>query len=143
MSGLLSQIQSFLLTTILGVVAGMVFQFYQLLVRQARLGRYSLYLVDFILWLLMILVIFLAMLMINQGEMRIYVLVALLTGIIIYYHYLGARLEAPISRIARFTISAFSFLGGGVKRPFVALRGGLRQMANRWKRPPNPDDPSD
>ena len=86
MSELLFQIQSFVLTMVLGVVAGMVFQFYQLLVRRARVGKYSLYLMDFFLWMLMILLIFAAMLFINQGEMRVYVLVALVAGILIYHH---------------------------------------------------------
>lgn len=143
MSGVFSQIQAFALTLILGILAGIVFQFYQLTIRQAKLGKYSLYLMDFILWIIMILLIFLAMLGINQGEMRIYVLVALLIGIIIYHQRIASSLEAPVSQAAQVTISAFSFLVNGVKRPIAAIWGGLRNLADRGKRPPPPDETGD
>lgn len=139
MSELLFQIQSFVLTSILGVVAGMVFQFYQLLVRGARLGKYSLYVMDFFLWMLMILLIFAAMLLINQGEMRVYVLVALVVGIIIYHRYLGPTMEVPISHGAQLTISAFSFLIGLIKRPVLALGSWLKSLTKRGKGPPPTD----
>ncbi len=140
MSELLFQIQSFVLTMILGVVAGMVFQFYQLLVRRARVGKYSLYLMDFFLWMLMILLIFAAMLFINQGEMRVYVLVALVAGILIYHHYLGPTMEAPVSRGAQLTISAFSILSSLIKRSIRALAGWVKGLAQRGKGPPPTDD---
>lgn len=140
MSELLFQIQSFVLTAVLGVVAGMVFQFYQLLVRRARLGKYSLYVMDFFLWMLMIMLIFAAMLFINQGEMRVYVLVALVAGIIIYHRYLGPTMEVPISHGAQLTISIFSFLIGFIKRPVLALGSWLKGLAKRGKGPPPSDE---
>lgn len=143
MSELLFQIQSFVLTAVLGVVAGMVFQFYQLLVRRARLGKYSLYVMDFFLWMLMILLIFAAMLFINQGEMRVYVLIALVMGIIIYHHYLGPTMEGPVSTLAQLTISAFSFLIGIIKRPVLALGSRLRGLTKWGKGPPPSDEEED
>jgi len=143
LSELLFQIQSFVLTLVLGVVAGMVFQFYQLLVRSARLGKYSLYIMDFVLWLLMILLIFAAMLFINQGEMRVYVLVALVAGIIIYHRYLGPAMEGPVGRAAQLTITTVSFLTGLVMRPGRALAGWLKGLIKRGQGPPPPDEGED
>lgn len=143
MSELLLQIQSFVLTAVLGVVAGMVFQFYQLLVRRARVGKYSLYVMDFFLWMLMILLIFAAMLFINQGEMRVYVLIALVVGIIIYHHYLGPTMEGPISTLAQLTITAVSFLFGIIKRPVLALSNWLKGLIKRGKGPPPSDKEED
>jgi spore cortex biosynthesis protein YabQ len=143
LSELLFQIQSFVLTAVLGVVAGMVFQFYQLLVRRARLGKYSLYVMDFFLWMLMILLIFAAMLFINQGEMRVYVLIALVVGIIIYHHYLGPTMEGPVSTLAQLTISVFSFLIGISKRPVLALGHWLKGLTRRGKGPPPSDEEED
>ena len=143
MSELLFQIQSFVLTAVLGVVAGMVFQFYQLLVRRARLGKYSLYVMDFFLWMLMILLIFAAMLFINQGEMRVYVLIALVVGIIIYHHYLGPTMEGPVSTLAQLTISAFSFLIGIIRRPVLALGNWLKDLMKSGKGPPPSDEEED
>jgi|LSQX01.1.fsa_nt_gb spore cortex biosynthesis protein YabQ len=143
LSELLLQIQSFVLTAVLGVVAGMVFQFYQLLVRRARVGKYSLYVMDFFLWMLMILLIFAAMLFINQGEMRVYVLIALVVGIIIYHHYLGPTMEGPISTLAQLTITAVSFLFGIIKRPVLALSNWLKGLIKRGKGPPPSDKEED
>lgn len=141
MSGVLSQIQAFALTMLLGGLAGLVFHYYQLTVRQAKVGKYSLYFLDFVLWIIMILLIFLAMLMINQGEMRVYVLVALVIGILFYHHRLGSVMEPAVSRAAKITISAFSLLIGVIKRPLIGLWGVIRRLANRGKRPPPPEDP--
>ena len=140
MSELLFQIQSFFLTAVLGVVAGMVFQFYQLLVRGARLGKYALYAMDFFLWMLMILLIFAAMLFINQGQMRVYVLVALVVGILLYHRYLGHTMEAPVSRAAWLTLGAGSFLTSLIKRPVRALAGWLRNLVKRGQGPPPGDE---
>jgi len=139
LSELLFQIQSFLLTLVLGVVAGMVFQFYQLLVRGARLGKYALYIMDFFLWMLMILLIFAAMLFINQGEMRVYVLIALVVGIILYHRYLGQVMEEPVSQAARLTIGIASFLTGLIKRPGRMVADWFKGLMKTGQAPPPVD----
>jgi len=93
LSGLFAQIEAFLLTLFLGVLSGLIFHYYQLTVRYARIGKHLLYILDFVLWIFMIFLVFMVMLIINQGEMRVYVLIALLIGIIIYYRSFSSRLE--------------------------------------------------
>jgi len=50
---------------------------------------------DFFLWMGMICVISVGILLINQGEIRIYVFIALVLGIIAYYQKI-ARLTSPL-----------------------------------------------
>ena len=116
MPGLFAQIEAFFLTSILGIATGMIFHYYQLSVRYSRVGKYFLYILDFFLWIFMILVVFIAMLIINQGEMRIYVLIALLTGIIIYYRGLSGRIEPLLNKISRKSVSFLANIyRGGIK----------------------------
>ena len=98
MTGLLGQVEAFILTLVLGLLTGTIFHFYQELVRAARVSRYVLYFLDFSLWIIIIALVFLGMLFINQGEMRIYVLIALVLGILIYYRRFASRLDRSISR---------------------------------------------
>ncbi len=136
MAGLLTQIKAFGLTLILGILTGGIFQYYQLTVKSARPGKYSLYLLDFILWLFLILVVFMAMLLINQGEMRIYVLLALIIGAFIYYRYLWQRFLQPLSHAAQSTTAGFENGVRLLRKPIMALK----KYRERRKNTP-PDNP--
>lgn len=136
MAGLLTQIKAFGLTLILGILTGGIFQYYQLTVKSARPGKYSLYLLDFILWLFLILVVFMAMLLINQGEMRIYVLLALIIGAFIYYRYLWQRFLQPLSHAAQSTTAGFEIGVRLLRKPIMALK----KYRERRKNTP-PDNP--
>lgn len=137
MASLLNQIYTFVLTLILGIVTGGIFQYYQLTVRSARPGKYSLYLLDFVLWMFLILVVFVCMLLINQGEMRIYVLLALVAGVFIYYRFLWQRLMGPMSGAARITVGVFEYVLALSQRLFTAFKMYIRKR----KIDPPPSDP--
>ncbi len=135
MTGLLGQIEAFILTLVLGLLTGTIFHFYQELIRSARVSRYVLYFLDFSLWIIIIALVFLGMLLINQGEMRIYVLIALVLGILIYYRKFASRLDAPISRLARLTVTVYTTTVRGIKK---ALSGAKKIIAKLKPRPPDP-----
>ncbi|MGR6837176.1 spore cortex biosynthesis protein YabQ [Syntrophomonas erecta] len=139
MPGLFYQVESFILTMVLGIVTGTIFHLYQSIVRRARIGRGPLYFMDFLLWLLMIVVVFAAMLFINQGEMRVYVLIALLTGIIMYHYYFANRFDNSMKTIADRFIKGLAFVVRGVIRPVKRLRLSIRLWFKGRKEPP-PDE---
>lgn len=139
MPGLLSQIEAFSLTLLLGIVAGGIFQYYQLTIRNVHPGKYFLYLLDFILWLFLILLVFLCMLLINQGEMRVYVLIALIIGVAIYYCLLWRPFGLPLSRAAQTTARMGQMLTAGIRRGFQLIR---RLLVFNKNTPP-PDEPGD
>ncbi|MEN6351077.1 MAG: spore cortex biosynthesis protein YabQ, partial [Syntrophomonas sp.] len=60
MSGVLAQVKAFTLTLILGLLAGSIFHFYQLMIRRARVGKYLLYIIDFVLWIMMLVLVFIS-----------------------------------------------------------------------------------
>ncbi len=140
MSALLIQLKSFGLTLILGVLAGGIFHYYQLTIRKARIGRYFLYVIDLILWIFMLLLVFASMLLINHGEMRLYVLIALLGGILIYYHYFSSLFYEAQSRIAEFTVNLLRILLGHLRRLFRCLRRSINLALEKCHRPKPPAD---
>lgn len=87
MNSLLNQLQTFILTGLTGVAAGFIFHYYQLTVRKARIGKYFLYILDFIWWIFILLLVFAAMLLINQGEIRLYIILTLFAGVILYFYF--------------------------------------------------------
>jgi spore cortex biosynthesis protein YabQ len=141
LSGLLGQIEAFILTLILGVLTGTIFHFYQGVIRAARVSRYALYVLDFCLWIIIIALVFLSMLFINQGEMRIYVLIALLLGIVIYYRRFASRSNATVSRLSTATVNIVAALVRGIKKSFSRLISWLSRFKPRPNNPP-PDDES-
>lgn len=143
MLGLLAQIKTFFLTMVLGMAAGMIFQYYQLTIRALRAGKYSLYLLDLLLWILMILLISVGMLLINQGELRIYFFLILIGGSWLYFKFLAGAMKKPLGILAEATQRIISFIGNGVVKPVKWLLQRLRSWRERIHSAPPPDDISE
>ncbi|MGI5911261.1 MAG: spore cortex biosynthesis protein YabQ [Syntrophomonadaceae bacterium] len=141
MTGLLSQLQAFLLTLILGIITGVIFHFYQAIIRAARVKRLLLYVLDFFLWIIIIGLVFGSLLFINQGEMRVYVLLALLLGILIYYRCFAHRLDNAIAQVVRAFIFICNPLVKTCKKIYSWTIMRLARLKPRPKEPPG--DPED
>lgn len=124
MSGIFFQVQAFVLTMIEGILFGMVLHFYQLVVKSGRIGRYSLCFLDVLFWIIMILLVFLSLLFINQGEMRSYVLISLIIGAGIYYQFLSKKIEPGLAWVAE----------GSVRLHNILIKNNLRRLADLAKR---------
>lgn len=140
MTGLLGQIEAFILTLVLGLVTGTIFHFYQSVIRAARVSRYILYALDFSLWIIIIVVVFLSMLFINQGEMRVYVLIALLLGILIYYRRFARRFDTGVAKLADVTVTSCTALFRGIKKITSWTAKQLTRLKPRPKEPPVDSD---
>jgi len=137
----LQQIQAFVLTLVLGLASGLVLNYYQIIIRHTKLKAAVLYIFDLLLWIFIILLVFAAMLWINQGEIRFYILLALLIGIIIYFRKLAQYLDSYLLEAALKTIRAGAFIWHGlaaVVKKISAVCGGLGKKNN--DPPLNPDD---
>lgn len=140
MNGLLFQLQTFILTGLLGIIAGFIFHYYQLTIRKARIGKYFLYVLDFILWIFMLTLVFAAMLLINQGEIRLYILLTLLAGVIVYFRCFSARLAKLVSKGASGTV----FIVASFSRILGAPPGWIKSLLKAVKKKPHlPPDPPD
>ncbi|MDD3364322.1 MAG: spore cortex biosynthesis protein YabQ [Syntrophomonas sp.] len=140
MVGLFAQIEAFLLTFLLGMIAGLIFHYYQSTIHNLRIGRYILYLMDFILWIIMIIVIAAALFLINQGEIRVYVFIALVAGGAVYYKCLAQYMQRPILSLGRATVFMFQAIFSGLAKPIVFAGTWLRAQWQKCKRPPPIDD---
>lgn len=137
--GLFAQIQAFLLTFILGIIAGLILHYYQTTLRNFRIGRYLLYLLDLIMWIIMLIIIGIALLVINQGEIRAYVFIALITGGLVYYKQLAQHLQQPVTVLGRVTAFLASTVFSALTKPLILARGWLGAQYRQRKVPPKDD----
>lgn len=140
MPNLLDQIQSFILTLLVGVLVGLIIHYYQLTIRKSRLNKYFLYFIDFILWILIMGVIVICLLLINMGEMRIYVILALLAGILVYHRYLARCLSGPLTTAARATRAFIFLVKKNAGRPLARMAAAVSPILHRGQDNP-PDGP--
>ncbi len=110
MPGIFFQLKAFFFTMILGLCSAVILHYYQLLIRNAGVAKFYLYILDLIFWVLMVMVVFMGMLYINQGEMRSYVLIALFIGGVIYYQALSGMCKGFLLKLAGSTIAAVKLL---------------------------------
>ncbi|ADI00915.1 MAG TPA: hypothetical protein GXX39_07740 [Syntrophothermus lipocalidus] len=122
MNILVSQITEFALTAGLGLLVGMFFHAYHVIIKKAGLSRFFLYFFDLLIWLLMVIPVFLALLLINHGEMRGHVLAALLLGALAYRLYLWKRTQRIMSAMAEGLVNGCSWLFRTVCYPWTWTR---------------------
>jgi spore cortex biosynthesis protein YabQ len=124
------------------MIVGLIFHYYQSTIYSLRIGKYVLYLMDFILWIIMIFVIAVALFLINQGEIRVYVFIALVAGGFVYYKSLARYMQRPILCMGRATASMFRTIFSGLAKPLVMSSTWLLTQFQKLKKPPPTDDNS-
>ncbi|WP_418791343.1 spore cortex biosynthesis protein YabQ [Phosphitispora sp. TUW77] len=128
MQSLESQLFSFMVTLLMGVTIGILFDFYNVtkgIIRPRKLGTY---LGDILFWVITTIVVFFMLLIGNWGELRFYVVIGILTGILCYiklFSRLVTRTLLFIINIIKKTIASIvkgvRFLWFVVSYPFVLL----------------------
>jgi len=139
--GPLAQIEAFVLTSILGIVAGLIFDVYQAVIRGIRIKRCPQYFLDVSVWIFMILIIGLALLLINQAEIRAYVFIALLAGAIFYFRCVSGFIRQPIDLFGKAAARSLRWLWRLLKKPFQYIKTWLTmQFRQRIATPEDPED---
>ncbi len=129
--GPLAQIEAFVLTSMLGIGAGFIFDFYQAVIRGIRIKRYPQYFLDVSVWIFMILIIGLALLLINQAEIRAYVFIALLAGAIFYFRCVSRFIRQPVDLLGKATASSLRSLWRLFSQPCKHLRTWLIRQVKK------------
>ncbi len=138
---LVSQTTEFTLTVALGLLLGMFFHAYHVIMKRIGLGRFALYFFDLLFWLLMVVPVFLALLLINHGEMRSHVLVALILGALIYRMYLWKKTDKLMSAAAEGLTRVCSQVFRSLSYPWVnAYRSAKSQIWALFANYKGPDD---
>lgn len=140
MLGLLAQIKTFFLTLLLGIIAGIIFHYYQLTIRALRTQKYALYLLDLFFWLLMILLISCGMLLINQGELRIYIFLVLLAGSLIYFKHMAGFMNRPLGGFAKGSARILQMIGKILIKPFEWVKKRVQFYWRRLHVSPPPEE---
>lgn len=94
------QAWEFLLTVGIGLALAGIFHFHQNVTRQFPIRGVWMWLFDLGVWLVVIPLVFASLLIINQGEVRFYVFLALITGGGLYIVYLRSRFNRPVGLAA-------------------------------------------
>lgn len=136
MTGLIAQVEAFALTLLLGMLAAVLIHYYQLSIRVMNIGRYTLYLLDILFWIMMLILIFAGILAINQGELRIYVFIGLVLGALVYLRCLAPRTSKAIHSAALHTARNISRLSAAIKIPLLFLHTRWQLFKQSKKKPP-------
>lgn len=119
---------------LLGIASGLIFHFYQLFIRATKLKRILLYIVDFSLWIIMIIIIFSGVILINQGEVRVYVFIALLGGMFFYFKKMAKFVENTLKKIVNKILNIISIF-------ITSIKNILLRLSMLFKRKNNDDPP--
>lgn len=129
------QVVEFVLTALLGMLSTAVLHFHQQILKYSRLQGVLLWVWDLVVWIFLIILVFASLLLINQGNMRFYILLALFTGGIVYLVFLKPYLTRSINRLARVVVMLVTRAITVIMYPFLRLAFLLR------RRPPNGGEP--
>lgn len=145
-----SQLATFIITIVTGMVLGLLFDFYRVARLALRLGWGWTALADLLYWLVATALVFTGLLFGNWGEVRLYVFFGLAGGVICYYRLFSrwavrlltglVHLVARLASMVRLTlyyclVRPLRFLGRLVVRTAGFIGGRLP-----FRRPP-PDEP--
>ena len=134
------QIEIFVLTLLVGMVTGVVFQFYQSVMAQSCIGRVVVYCLDFLVWIFIGALVFSLLLIINQGEIRAYVLLALLLGIFTFYRHIAAATKGPIHAAAYLTVRTAGILKSFGSYPVGWIKRQVTGILERFSKLEENDD---
>jgi spore cortex biosynthesis protein YabQ len=96
--------ETFIITVITGVVMGVLFDFYRILRGVFRLRWILTSLADLLYWLLSTVLVFVALLFGNWGEVRLYVFFGLFAGVFGYYKLLSRLTMRMLIWLIRFSV---------------------------------------
>ncbi len=137
--GPLAQIEDFILTSILGILAGLIFDYYQAILRGVRIKRYPQYILDMTVWLIMIAIVGMALLIINQAEIRVYVFIAMLAGVVIYFRMFAPFLRQPVDALGLATAKLLKRFIRALFQPIRLLISVFKEKLQQHQQPP--EDP--
>ena len=114
-----SQVITFLITIATGIVLGVLFDCYRVLRGNFRSRGLVTCLTDLLYWLLATVVVFLALVVSNWGELRFYVFLGILSGVGLYYRLVSLYAIRLFSFFIRFVKSIVNFIKRVVKVFFI------------------------
>lgn len=116
MSLLIEQLSTFVMLIGAGLLMGLVFDIYRILRWLLKLPGLAVHLFDLLIWLVFAVGVFFILLIGNWGELRFYVFLGILIGLILYFMFLSKKIIKLIlaglevlKKIGKFLIKVFTF----------------------------------
>ena len=100
-----NQAYLFLVFSLTGVIIGILFDFFRILRRSIKTSNIITYIQDILFWILTGIIILYSIWYFNNGELRIYVLLGLIIGILIYISTLSNIIVKVFTKILVFFIN--------------------------------------
>ncbi|MDD4334079.1 MAG: spore cortex biosynthesis protein YabQ [Desulfotomaculaceae bacterium] len=125
MESLLSQLRAFFMTIGIGIIAAFGYDYYRAVRRAVKLKKTGAFLGDLIFWLVTTVMVFALLLLANWGEMRMYVLLGLGLGALLYFYLFSKSMRRLIGikfyilyRLGHYFVLIISYIWNAVCAPF-------------------------
>ncbi|EEG76631.1 spore cortex biosynthesis protein YabQ [Dethiobacter alkaliphilus] len=116
------QVHTFALTIMLGLLIGLGYDMLRAVKRFIRFSRGMQFIVDFLFWLSVTVMVFLALLASNWGEVRMYVFIGLGTGGIFYTLILSRFCHSLMVSILERIIACWRFVTRPIRAAFRVIK---------------------
>ena len=117
-----NQVTVFLWTIMIGAILGFVFDFFRILRRKGNTKDIMVYIQDVMFWLIVTIVIIVSTFLINDGELRGYMLFGYILGAVFY-----------ILLFSNFIRKTFSFLFDSIEKIFKVIAGKVSNVVKKIK----------
>jgi spore cortex biosynthesis protein YabQ len=117
-----SQLYTFIITIATGILLGVLFDCYRVLRGTFRPRAVMTWVTDLLYWLIATVIVFLALVVSNWGELRFYVFLGIVSGVILYYRLLSLyaiRLFLAIVRLVKGIITLLKKIIVFIIKPMV------------------------
>lgn len=117
-----SQLHTFIITIATGILLGVLFDCYRVLRGTFKPRVVMTWVADLLYWLIATVVVFLALIVSNWGELRFYVFLGIISGVVLYYRLLSLyaiRLFSAIIKLVKWIITVLKKMLMFIIKPIV------------------------
>ena len=125
---IVNQIQLFFIFIINGLLIGLLFDFFRILRKAIKTADFITYIEDALFWILTGLIILYSIFTYNNGEIRLFMFLAIILGILIYLIFISKIILSISLNIINIVKKIFSIVFHIIKIPFQFFMKLLRKL---------------
>ena len=123
-----TQLQLFFIFLINGLLIGLLFDFFRILRKAIKTADFITYIEDVLFWILTGLIILYSIFTYNNGEIRLFMFLAIILGILIYLIFISKIILSISLNIINIVKKIFSIVFHIIKIPFQFFMKLLRKL---------------
>ena len=123
-----TQLQLFFIFLINGLLIGLLFDFFRILRKAIKTADFITYIEDALFWILTGLIILYSIFTYNNGEIRLFMFLAIILGILIYLIFISKIILSISLNIINIVKKIFSIVFHIIKIPFQFFMKLLRKL---------------